>query len=83
MVGFSGRGRVIAAIGAAALVVSGLAAGAGAASASSCTTRILVDRYYVYSGTAGGPQQATTAAIWNARAAGHYGAFTRLSTVCG
>jgi hypothetical protein len=73
----------MAAIGTAALVVLGLAVGAGAAGASSCTSRILVDRYYVYSGTAGGPQQATNAAIWNARAAGHYGSFTRLSTVCG
>jgi hypothetical protein len=82
MVDRSRRARVAAAIGAAALVVVGLTAGAGAASASSCTSRIITD-HRIFTGTAGGPQQATNAAIWNARAAGYYGSFTRLSTVCG
>lgn len=82
MVGSSGRGRVMAAIGAAALMVVGLTAEAGVASASSCTSRIITD-HRIFTGTAGGPQQATNAAIRNARAAGHYGSFTRLSTVCG
>lgn len=82
MVGSSSRGRLMAAIGTAALTVVGLTAGAGGASASSCTSRIITD-HQIFTGTAGGPQQATNAAIWNARAAGHYGSFTRLSTVCG
>ncbi|BDD80295.1 hypothetical protein TPB0596_00580 [Tsukamurella pulmonis] len=82
MVGSSSRGRLVAAAVAAALVVVGLTTGVGAASASSCTSRIITD-HRIFTGTAGGPQQATNAAIWNARAAGYYGSFTRLSTVCG